>query len=61
MMPEWFEQYGRKLKRRFFAGGRALLTTRLTVESAMAFRRRLRFVSKNALSWPRIRYDAAAS
>ena len=58
--PEWSEQYGRKLKRPYFAGGLESLKARLTVESPAAFRRRLLFVSKNALSRPRIPHDAAA-
>jgi hypothetical protein len=44
-VPEWTEHHGRKLK--------------LTVESPAAFRRRLLFVSKNALSRPRTPQDAA--
>jgi hypothetical protein len=58
--PEWSEQYGRKLRRPFFAGGLESLKARLTVESPAAFRRRLLFVSKNALFRPRIPDDAAA-
>ena len=59
-VPEWSEHYGRKLKRPFFSGGLESLKARLTVESPAAFRRRLLFVSKNALSRPRTPRDAAA-
>jgi hypothetical protein len=58
-VPEWTEHHGRKLKRPFFAGGLESLKARLTVESPAAFRRRLLFVSKNALSRPRTPQDVA--
>ena len=57
-VPDWSETHGRELKRPFFAGGLESLKARLTVESPGAFRRRLLFVSKNALSRPRTLSDA---
>ncbi len=51
--PGWAESHGRPLKRAFFAGGLESLKATLTVESPSAFRRRLLFVSKNALDRPR--------
>jgi hypothetical protein len=59
-IPEWSEHHGRQLKRPFFAGGLESLKARLTVESPIAFRRRMLFVSKNALSRPRMPHDATA-
>jgi hypothetical protein len=56
--PAWAERHGRPLKRAFFAGGLDSLKAVLTVESPTAFRRRLLFVSKNALDRPR-RHGAA--
>ncbi len=50
--PGWAEGHGRPLKRAFFAGGLESLKAILTVESPAAFRRRLLFVSKNALDRP---------
>ena len=58
-VPEWSEAHGFNLKRPFFAGGLESLKARLTVESPAAFRRRLLFVSKDALSRPRVPHDAA--
>ena len=52
-MPPWVEQDGRPLKRAFFIGGCGSLKAILTVESPVAFRRRLLFVGKNALDRPR--------
>jgi hypothetical protein len=52
-VPRWAEGHGRPLRRAFFAGGLESLKARLTVESPAAFRRRLLFVSKNALDRPR--------
>ena len=52
-LPDWVEDHGRPLKRAFFAGGLESLKAILTVESPAAFRRRLLFVSKNALDRPR--------
>jgi hypothetical protein len=52
-VPEWSEDHGLNLKRPFFAGGLESLKARLTVESPAAFRRRLLFVSKDALFRPR--------
>jgi hypothetical protein len=51
-VPGWAEHHGRPLKRAFFAGGLESLKAILTVESPAAFRRRLLFVSKNALDRP---------
>jgi len=53
-VPEWSETHGNGLTRPFFAGGLESLKAILTVESPMAFRRRLLFVSKDALSRPRL-------
>jgi hypothetical protein len=60
-VPEWSEDHGRYLKRPFFAGGLESLKARLTVESPAAFRRRMLFVSKDALSRPRMPHEAAPS
>lgn len=53
-MPEWSESHGNGLREPFFAGGLQSLKGVLTVESPTAFRRRLLFVSKDALSRPRM-------
>ena len=53
LAPSWTEDHGRRLRRAFFAGGLESLKATLTVESPAAFRRRLLFVSKNALDRPR--------
>lgn len=58
-VPAWSEIHGHGLKRPFFAGGLESLKGILTVESPSAFRRRLLFVSKNALSRPRLASEAA--
>jgi hypothetical protein len=52
-VPEWSETHGNALNRPFFAGGLDSLNAILTVESPAAFRRRLLFISKDALSRPR--------
>ena len=52
-VPDWTESHGRPLKRAYFAGGLDSLKAILTVESPAPFRRRLLFVSKNALDRPR--------
>jgi hypothetical protein len=52
-IPEWAETQGMDLKRPFFAGNLESLKARLMVESPTAFRRRMLFVSKDALSRPR--------
>ena len=54
-LPEWTELHGNDLHEPFFAGGLQSLKAILTVESPSAFRRRLLFVSKDALSRPRMR------
>ncbi len=51
-VPAWAEHHGRPLKKAFFAGGLESLKAVLTVESPSAFRRRLIFISKNALDRP---------
>ena len=56
-LPVWCETYGLALRRPFFAGGLESLKAILTVESPAAFRRRMLFVSKNALSRPRMLAD----
>jgi hypothetical protein len=53
-VPEWTETQGNDLHRPFFAGGLESLKGELLAESPTAFRRRLLFVSKNALSRPRL-------
>jgi hypothetical protein len=58
-VPGWSETHGHGLKRPFFAGGLESLKAVLTVESPLAFRRRLLFVSKNALSRPRLPSEVA--
>jgi hypothetical protein len=52
-VPVWVERRGLDLKRPFFAGGLESLKARLLVESPTAFRRRMIFVSADALSRPR--------
>jgi hypothetical protein len=52
-VPEWTETQGHDLHKPFFAGGLESLKGVLVAESPTAFRRRLLFVSKNALSRPR--------
>ena len=51
-IPDWAETQGMELKRPFFAGNLESLKARLIVESPTAFRRRMLFVSKDALSRP---------
>jgi hypothetical protein len=57
-VPEWSETHGNKLRRPFFAGNLETLKALLFVQSPTAFRRRMLFVSKDALSRPRL--DRAA-
>jgi hypothetical protein len=52
-IPYWAETQGMDLKRPFFAGNLQSLKARLTVESPTAFRRRMLFISKDALFRPR--------
>lgn len=54
LTPEWTELQGNDLHEPFFAGGLESLKGVLVVESPAAFRRRLLFVSKDALSRPRL-------
>jgi hypothetical protein len=51
-IPDWTEKPERFLKEPFFAGGLESLKAILIVESPIAFRRRLIFVSADALSRP---------
>lgn len=53
-VPEWTEIQGNDLHDPFFAGGLESLKGILVAESPTAFRRRLLFVSKDALSRPRL-------
>jgi hypothetical protein len=53
-IPEWSENHGTGLHEPFFAGGLQSLKGVLLAESPTAFRRRLLFVSKDALSRPRM-------
>jgi len=53
-IPEWSETHGNGLREPFFAGGLQSLKGVLVAESPTAFRRRLLFVSKDALSRPRM-------
>ena len=50
--PAWAAEYGFGMRRPFFAGGLESLKAALTAESPAAFRRRMLFVSRNALSRP---------
>jgi hypothetical protein len=59
-IPEWSETHGNELSQPFFAGGLESLKAILTVESPTAFRRRLLFVSKDALSRPRMKTTTRA-
>ena len=52
-IPVWTDHGNRFLHRPFFAGGLESLKATLLVESPIAFRRRLLFVSADALSRPR--------
>jgi hypothetical protein len=52
-IPEWSETHGNGLHEPFFAGGLQSLKGVLVAESPTAFRRRLLFVGKDALSRPR--------
>jgi hypothetical protein len=56
-IPEWAETQGMDLKRPFFAGSLEALKARLTVESPTSFRRRMLFVSNDALSRPHAASD----
>lgn len=51
-VPDWSDAHGGSLRTPFFAGGLESLKALLTVQSPTAFRRRLLFVSKDALSRP---------
>jgi hypothetical protein len=60
-VPAWSETRGLTLQRPFFAGGLESLKAVLTVESPTAFRRRMLFVSKDALSRPLMLTSEAAN
>jgi hypothetical protein len=49
-VPQWTEDHGNGLHEPYFAGGLESLKAILFVESPLAFRRRLLFVSRNALT-----------
>ena len=53
-VPAWSDTHGNKLRRPYLAGGLESLKAMLFVESPTAFRHRMLFVSKNALSRPRL-------
>ena len=53
-IPDWTEIHGNELHEPFFSGGLQSLKGVLVAESPTAFRRRLLFVSKDALSRPRM-------
>ncbi len=53
-IPEWSETHGNELREPFFAGDLQSLKGVVVAESPTAFRRRLLFVSKDALSRPRM-------
>src|ERR1700733_12536604 len=53
-IPVWSEDHGNGLREPFFAGGLESLKGILVAESPTAFPRRLLFVSKDALSRPRM-------
>lgn len=53
-VPPWTESHGNGLREPFFAGGLESLKAVLQAESPTAFRRRLLFVGKDALSRPRL-------
>jgi hypothetical protein len=57
-VPRWTEDHGNDLHQPFFAGGLDSLRGVLFAESPTAFRKRLIFVSKNALSRPRMAVEA---
>ena len=56
-VPDWSERPDRFLETPFFAGGLESLKATLLVESPLAFRRRLIFISANALSRPRREFN----
>ena len=59
-VPEWTETSRRFLSEPFFAGGLESLKATLIVESPAAFRRRLIFISANALDRP-VRAEPSSS
>lgn len=52
-VPEWTEEPNRFLSEPFFAGGLESLKATLLVESPLAFRRRLIFISADGLTRPK--------
>lgn len=57
-VPEWAETRGLDLERPFFAGGLESTKAILAAQSPTAFRRRMLFVSRDALSRPRAPIDS---
>lgn len=53
-IPDWTEEQGNELHYPFFSGGLESLKGVLVAESPTSFRRRMLFVSKDALSRPRL-------
>jgi hypothetical protein len=60
-VPAWSEIHGNGLHEPFFAGGLQSLKGVLVAESPTAFRRRLLFVSKDAMSRPRLYGSSSVS
>lgn len=58
-VPGWVQEPDRFLDVPFFAGGLESLKAILLVESPLAFRRRLIFISADALSRPPRKFDAS--
>ncbi|HSZ75579.1 MAG TPA: hypothetical protein VK779_12230 [Rhizomicrobium sp.] len=58
-VPEWVQESDRFLDVPFFAGGLESLKAILLVESPLAFRRRLIFISADALSRPLRKFNAS--
>jgi hypothetical protein len=56
-VPAWADRHGFDLTRPYFAGGLESLKATLLVESPTAFRRRMLFVSKDALDRPRAAHE----
>ena len=60
-VPPWTDSHGTRLRKPFFAGGLESLKAVLTVESPTAFRRRMVFVSRDALDRPARSLEGSAS
>jgi len=52
-VPQWTDLHGWNVRRPFFAGGMESMKALLTVQSPTAFRRRMLFISSDALDRPR--------